>query len=109
MHDIWDRAYIKYLNISVYPPTEKLCKCLIDIENNGVLEPLKILSSQIRNPEKWTATGKYSYAFYTLTVHEDKPKTSTREEVPPLVDEASWAIWKQLKVRMTPEHVYICT
>jgi len=106
MEEVWKRALIEYLNVSMNPPTEKLCSCLTDVANNGIYDALLIIASQIRNPEKWTSTKKYDYTFYSFLegVKMDKLNGTNREEVPELVDEKSWKVWKKLMHCMNEKH-----
>jgi len=114
MKEVWNDAKAEYLNFTKFPPTKDLCRCVLDVEANGILKMLRFIALQIREPilmygKHTTINGNrfgwdgnlYSYSFLA---QKDVDDTLLEEQkaIPPLTNEAGWAHWKHLMMTMLP-------
>merc|ERR1711962_404473 len=80
MHDAWHRASRAYRIILQQPPkVELLCPCLVNEEENGIIDVLKASTIGIRH--------KYD--------NNTMPRTIT--------DKASWDIWREVTLMTVPD------
>jgi len=107
MHEIWKMTRPSFKKLMRRPADNNICKCVVDISNNGVMEQLNITADKIRNPENYYKPNinkfyyKLSYGLsyrlsYNLGWHWDAAVNDgeLEESMPPLVDETSWIIWR---------------
>jgi len=50
MGELWSRAKLHYDALSLLPPTEGVCECVRDMEQNGVIQELNLLALKIKYP-----------------------------------------------------------
>uniref|UniRef100_A0A914YEJ6 Uncharacterized protein n=1 Tax=Panagrolaimus superbus TaxID=310955 RepID=A0A914YEJ6_9BILA len=58
MEEMWASALIDYRNFEVDPPADKVCQCVMDIENNGILLKLRQTALIIREPNLMLGYGQ---------------------------------------------------
>jgi len=119
MQEVWYEAQSVYNKLKQQPPSSDVCKCALDIENNGVLHILRLIALQVREPEHML--GKYmtwkNFAvtwdanlstYYSITKNDAKnPQEDKNNSLPPIFpppppvsSEAAWIKWKQVSMTM---------
>jgi hypothetical protein len=105
MIEIWIQANSVYQGLHKAPPSPSLCSCLTDTDNNRVMDVLKLIALQVREPElmvgrqstvndgaaRWTGN---IYRF-TFNAGNDLDVLAQSEEGFPKLDSAeNWKVWK---------------
>ena len=58
MEEIWASALKDYRNFEANPPSDKVCHCAMDIENNGIMIKLRQTALIIREPNLMLGYGQ---------------------------------------------------
>ena len=78
MEEIWAAILEEYKKIKTNPPSDNVCKCAMDVENNGVLKMLRFTALAIREPQLVygnnmkmydNAKKNYNFGYPTYTYH----------------------------------------
>jgi len=123
MNEVWAKAKVHYDSISLLEPSGQLCRCLTDVQNNGIMKMLPFMSLKIRFPgitsgmhlqlengqADWSG-NIYHYAFFNDWSNELKNFDFSGEHVKEraakklvdgdkgmkarLVNEEAWKFWK---------------
>jgi len=120
MQEVWYKARDVYRHLaSVAPPTQQLCGCVLDFDNNGIMKMLRFLALQIREPQLMygsrTVINNHTVIYmrttysYTVSVQADAQKEvllSEADAIRPLQDQQSWALWKKSMMSHQPSDNY---
>lgn len=101
MEEMWWRAFRTFKTTSY--PSVNTCRCLLDVDNNGVIKRLKFVEDQLK--EGLRHAGPYDYSNnvydYTFVAREayylDKSK---KIHIPKLQSSQAWKTWKDVMFRM---------
>jgi len=112
MREVWHEAQIPYQQLKQQPPSTDVCKCALDVDNNGIVKILRLIALQIREPELMlgkhvTKNGTvayqgiqiYSYGFFTKEAAET-PLENKGDPFPPITSQATWSNWKKVSMSM---------
>jgi len=102
MRELWTKAATHYRNISVNPPLPETCKCVLDVDNNGIMKMLRLTALQIREPELVFGDARYMISVYFNLDTNVNGLFDSNNVTPPLNDQASWEIWKSHFNTMLP-------
>uniref|UniRef100_A0A914PP82 Uncharacterized protein n=1 Tax=Panagrolaimus davidi TaxID=227884 RepID=A0A914PP82_9BILA len=97
MEEIWAAALIDYRNFEINPPSDDVCQCALDIENNGILMKLRQTALIIREPNLMLGYGQYRAKQQCLK-NPSSPGCpffkSIGNSLPPLDSAKAWKRWK---------------
>jgi len=109
MREVWSKAHVEYLKIKSNPPSNEVCKCVRDYENNGVMKMLRFSALAIREPKLMFGktvslnNGSVSYNSnvynFQFAKHAD-PLKAPSDSMPPLKTAGGWGQWKKAMMDM---------
>ena len=135
MHEMWTEVSRMYQQMKTSPPNDEVCRCITDVENNGILDMLRIIGLRLREPElmygghqsrprqgraRQLEVGRESYNFCCVGYQFRFKRDTTQEEsdlenvflqdeddaMPKLTDEESWVEWKNVMQSMTDAEIF---
>jgi len=89
MREVWHEAQTPYEQLKKQPPTTDVCKCALDVDNNGVVKVLRLIAK----------CQPYIYGFFTKKAAET-PLEIERYPIPPITSQATWENWKKVSYSM---------
>jgi hypothetical protein len=118
MQEVWHMTRSEYLTLQRNPPSASVCQCANDLEANGVMRALRFTALAMREPELIYGEGRQQYYVqYQVTYHfggaankydgqaplsADNILLKESDSMPELVDETSWAKWREILTSMDP-------
>ncbi|PAA81800.1 hypothetical protein BOX15_Mlig007642g2 [Macrostomum lignano] len=118
MHEVWHGASVEYAKLVSAPPSKDVCRCATDIDNNGVMEVLRLIALEVREPNlmygrkiklnngtvQWSG-NLYRYRFFSRSI--DKPLRNPSEVNPHIVNQKIWLkMKKDMLTSMLPKDDY---
>uniref|UniRef100_A0AC34FU70 Uncharacterized protein n=1 Tax=Panagrolaimus sp. ES5 TaxID=591445 RepID=A0AC34FU70_9BILA len=124
MEEMWAAALHAYRKLKRHPPSEEICKCTMDIENNGVLKQLRYAALLIREPQLvygstlnrakrgYRVVVGYSKRFKKREIFEQKENKFDADQLvlnetvasPRLINVEGWKKWKDVGVGKLHNH-----
>lgn len=118
MHEVWHAASVEYAKLASKPPSKDVCRCATSVDNNGVLEVLRLIALELREPNlMYGKTIKLNdgtvrwdgnlYRFEFLSRSADKPLRSPLEVNPHIDSQKTWLKMKEdMMTSMLPSDDY---
>lgn len=106
MQEVWHGASIEYAKLAKTPPSKELCLCVTDVDNNGVMEVLRLMALEVREPNLMYGKSiklnngtmlwdNIHYSFSSrINRKADEPLRKSSEAMTHVTNEKSWKAMK---------------